>query len=54
MRIKVDKEREVRDTICKQLVESKRTIGMYKKQWRVPGCDTIRAEIKTTCSLRFV
>ena len=31
LKMKADKERELRDTVCKQLVEGKRTIGMYDK-----------------------
>jgi len=31
LKIKYDKERELRDTVCKQLVEGKRTIGLYEK-----------------------
>jgi len=29
LKIKADKEREVRDAVCKQLVDGKRTIGTY-------------------------
>jgi len=29
LKVKADKERELRDTVCKQLVEGKRTIGKY-------------------------
>jgi len=37
LKIKADKERELRDSVCKQLVEGKRTIGTDGKNKLIVG-----------------